>query len=75
MLEADEIEENFGNREAWDCISTYLCGKNDRKSCCFLLCGESVLLARWDCFKLGLESKSQGSPFSALKHKPNKLMN
>ena len=35
MLESDEPDENFGNKEAWDYISTFLCGENDRQSCCF----------------------------------------
>ena len=26
MLESEERDENFGNKEAWDYISTYLCG-------------------------------------------------
>ena len=33
MLESEEIDENFGNKEAWDYISTYLCGEDVRKSC------------------------------------------
>ena len=29
MLESEEVDKNFGNKEAWDYISTYLCGEND----------------------------------------------
>ena len=29
MLESDEQDENFGNKEAWDYISTFLCGENN----------------------------------------------
>ena len=29
MLESDEQDLNFGNKEAWDYISTFLCGEND----------------------------------------------
>ena len=29
MLESEERDENFGNKEAWDYGSTYLCGEDD----------------------------------------------
>ena len=45
-LEAEEPNKDFGSIEIWEYISTYLCGENDRKYCCFFLHGESVLLAR-----------------------------
>ena len=52
MLESEEIDKNFGNKEAWDYISTYLCGEDDRKSCCCFLWGESGLLARLGLFQI-----------------------
>ena len=45
MLESKELIKNFGNKEAWDYISTYLCGEDDCESCSYFLQGESVLLA------------------------------
>ena len=29
MLESDEKYDNFGNKEAWEYISTFLCGENN----------------------------------------------
>ena len=29
MLEAEEPNKDFGSAEAWEYISTYLCGEND----------------------------------------------
>ena len=29
MLESEERDKNFGNKEAWDYINTYLCGEDD----------------------------------------------
>ena len=29
MFESEERDENFGYKEAWDYISTYLCGEDD----------------------------------------------
>ena len=39
MLEAGEPNKDFGSAEAWEYISTYLCGENDRKSCCHFFKG------------------------------------
>ena len=52
MLEFEEMDENFGNKEAWDYISTYLCGEDDQKSCCFFLRGETGPLARLGSFQI-----------------------
>ena len=52
MLESEERDENFGNKEAWDYISTYLCGEDDRKSCCFFLRGETGPMARLGSFQI-----------------------
>ena len=41
MLESEERDENFGNKEAWDYINTYLYGEDDQRSCCFFLRGET----------------------------------
>ena len=43
---------NFGNKEAWDYISTFLCGENDWKSCYFFLRGETGPLARLGSFQI-----------------------
>ena len=53
MLEAEEPNEDFGSTEAWEYISTYLCGENDRKSCCHFLRGETQALASRALFKSG----------------------
>ena len=44
MLELEERDKNFGNKEAWDYIGTYLCGEDDQISCCFSL---EVKLGHW----------------------------
>ena len=41
MLEAEELNKDFGSVEAWEYISTYLSGENDRKYCCHFLRGET----------------------------------
>ena len=52
MLETEERDNSFGNKEAWDYIGTCLCGEDDCKSCCYFLQGESVLLARLGLFQI-----------------------
>ena len=52
MLEMEEPNEDFGCTEAWDYISTYLCGENDRKSCYHFLWGETQALARLGTFQI-----------------------
>ena len=51
MLEAEEPNKDFGCVEAWEYISTYLCGENDRKSCCHFLRGKTLGLARLGTFQ------------------------
>ena len=52
MLEAEEIDKNFRNTEAWEYIITYLHGEDDGKSCCYFLLKRSVLLARLGFFQV-----------------------
>ena len=52
MLEAEEPNKDFGSIEAWEYISTYLCGENDRKFCCHFLRGETQALSRMGTFKI-----------------------
>ena len=67
MLEAEEPNKDFGSIEAWEYISTYLCGENDRKSCCHFLRGETKALARMGTFlNPGRKTGFQGTPFFTL---------
>ena len=52
MLEAEEPNKDFGSIEAWEYISTYLCGENDQRSCCHFLRGETQALARLGTFQV-----------------------
>ena len=52
MLEAEEPSKDFGSIEAWEYISTYLCGENDQRSCCYFLRGETQALARLGTFQV-----------------------
>ena len=52
MLEAEEPNKDFGSIEAWEYISTYLCGENGQKSCEFFLRGETQALARLGTFQI-----------------------
>ena len=52
MLEAEEPNKDFGSREAWENISTYLCGENDQKSFCHFLRGKTKALARMGTFQI-----------------------
>ena len=52
MLEAEEPSKDFGSIEAWEYISTYLCGENDQRSCCHFLRGETQALARLGTFQV-----------------------
>ena len=52
MLEAEEPSKDFGSIEAWEYISTYLCGENDQRSCCHFLRGETQALARLGTFQI-----------------------
>ena len=52
MLEAEEPNKDFGSIEAWEYISTNLCGENDQKSCCHFLRGETQALARMGTFQI-----------------------
>ena len=52
MLEAEEPSKDFGSIEAWEYISTYLCGENDQRFCCHFLRGETQALARLGTFQV-----------------------
>ena len=52
MLEAEEPNKDLRSIEAWEYISTYLCGENDQKSCCHFLRGETQALARLGTFHI-----------------------
>ena len=52
MLEAEELNKDFGSVEAWEYISAYLCGENDQKSCCHFLRGETQALDRMGTFQM-----------------------
>ena len=41
-----EPSKDFRSIEAWEYISTYLCGENGQRSCCHFLRGETQALAR-----------------------------
>ena len=66
MLEAEERDKNLGNREAWEYISTYLCGENDRKSCCHFLRGETQALAKLGTFQIRVGKQGSKELFSLL---------
>ena len=72
MLESEEVDKNFGNKEAWDYLSTHLCGENDRQSCCYFLQGESVLLARLGLFQIRVGQQGSRELLSLLhNNEPN----
>ena len=72
MLESEERDENFSNKEAWDYISTYLCGEDDRKSCCFFLRGETGPLARLGSFQIRVSQQGSRELLSLLRNnEPN----
>ena len=66
MLEAEESNKDFGSVEAWEYISTYLCGENDRKSCCHFLRGETQALARMGTFQIQVGTQGSKELFSLL---------
>ena len=68
MLESDEQDENFGNKEAWDYISTFLCGENDWQSCCFFLRGETGPLARLGSFQIRVGQQGSRELLSLLRN-------
>ena len=69
MLEAEEPNKDFGSVKAWEYISTYLCGENDRKSCCHFLNGETQALAKIGTFSnLGRKTGFQRTPFFTFQH-------
>ena len=68
MLESEERDENFGNKEAWK-IGTYLCGEDDRKSCCFFLRGETGPLARLRSFQIRVSQQGSRELLSLLRNR------
>ena len=52
MLEAEEPSKDFKSIEAWEYISTYLCGENYWRSCCHFLRGETQALSRLGSFQV-----------------------
>ena len=53
ILEAEEPNNDFGSIEAWEYISTYLCGENDQKSCCHFFRVKSKCYPDWALFRSG----------------------
>ena len=68
MLEAEEPNEDFGSIEAWEYISTYLCGENDLKSCCHFLRGETQALARMGTFQIQVGKQDSKELISLLRN-------
>ena len=66
MLEAEEPNKDFRSIEAWEYISTYLCGENDRKSCCHILRGETQALARMGTFQIQVGKQGSKEVLSLL---------
>ena len=52
MLEAEELNKDFGCVEAWEFIGFYICRENDQKSFCHFLKGETQALARLGTFQI-----------------------
>ena len=72
MLKSEERDENFGNKEAWDYISTYLCKENNQQSCCFFLRGEFGPLARLGSFQIRVGQQGPRELLSLLRNnEPN----